>query len=182
MIEFVKHLDGIGEDIQRLSGLIREAVRTEADPGVRQHLEGLNALMEHAFGKVRETLPPAEQELRKVAEDMSQATTRLQKDIETLEQRLHEAEQAAAAVVPPAAPAFDPRLGQQLRDELLKRFGPGRPGVAPADVGEVAEMVSHEFTRSPEEPRPPSGSKTLPPRPGPKQAPPKTDDEWSLDG
>ena len=177
MIELVKHLPGVGEDVQRLSGLIRQACETETDPGVRAHLQGLNALMEHAFGKVKETLPAAEQDLNKSIADITATTTRVPKEIEEVEKRLAEADKALAQVAtPPAARAFDPRLGTQLRDDLLKRFGPAAPkaGAGRVDAGDVAEMESRAFSVSPI-------SVTMPPSPPPPPSPPKTEDDWPTD-
>lgn len=180
MIELVKHLSGIGEDVQRISGLVDRACETEADPGVRAHLQSLKALLQHAFGKVQETLPGAEQDLNKAAEEISASTARSQKVIEEVEQRLRE-RAAPHAALPPAAAAYDPRLGTQLRDDLLKRFGPVMPKAAgPTDAGDVTDLESRDFSvtfRRPTEPPPAIVPQPPAPPPPPRK---ESEDDWNV--
>lgn len=179
MFEWTKYLDSIGSDMQRLQVLLKRAIEREADPGLREHMRGLDNLLTSSFDRVKETLPAAEAKLNQDLASIQDAIPGMEKNIADAQKAIDEAVQAAAApqAVPAAVP-FDPKLGLQLRDELLKRFAPSEAELAP--VGEVAAMTSAEFKSDEPAPPPPPKAKTEPPRRKPKDTK-SSDENWSLD-
>ncbi|MGE3806223.1 MAG: hypothetical protein AB7K24_16265 [Gemmataceae bacterium] len=178
MIDGVQHLDDIGQDIERLRGLIQRALKEDVDPGVREQLEELHGALAHNFDQIKETLPAAQKQMQDDIAALQQAEKTSRQEIEELTKVLQQQAEAVAAAVPdlPVIIPFDPRLGLQLRDELLKRYAPAQPAHQPVRAGEVASMSSAEFDTAEDEAKPAHKPK---PAPSPK-AKPRSDD-WSID-
>ncbi|MGE3809827.1 MAG: hypothetical protein AB7K24_34615 [Gemmataceae bacterium] len=192
MRDALQHLDGIGEDFEHLRRLMQEAMQEDIDPGVREQLADLHDALGTCFGHIKETLPAAQAELHSECAALQAAAERLQREHDELVKQV-ETMGAAPPPGPPVSPAYDPRHGKRLRDELVERFGPRHAGTGVrtgTQEGDVAELSSGAFqsmadappvVQAPPPAKPKAADKPRPPaKPKPK-AFPEDSGEWTRD-
>jgi hypothetical protein len=127
------------EPLDKLAGALEQfyaqAQRAQdlADPATAQYLQSL-------VDQVRNNAGALTSEYRKASDGLQEQIAKSKEAAEDAKKKAaaakeaHAAAQAAAKKPPappkPAPPPIDPRLAHQLRQELMHRFAPAKPGQA----------------------------------------------------
>ena len=124
-------LGDLFNQIAQFTDRLEQASQSLESTKHRELYQRIVADLRLAKGKADELFPEIGKQLKDICEQQYQLTeetlTKIRSELASLEQSAPAAaKSAAAAAVKTSVPAIDPKLGMQLRDELLQRMFPGQ--------------------------------------------------------
>ena len=138
-----QELEQLGQNLERLRLRLLDKMHDTTDAEVR-------AQMQVAADRIQDGAIPFVKDYRKLQDDLDQRLLETKRKAEETLAKAEEAQQKIAEAEelakqppppPPAETLVDPKLGAQLRDELLDLFAP-RPEPAPnVDVGSLWSAI-----------------------------------------
>jgi predicted phage gp36 major capsid-like protein len=113
------------DEFRQFRGIIDRALAAPGDAAVKQHLQSVSATLDKTFAELQEAYPKAEAAINAQLAGVEQTAQETGAKLAGLKESIAAAAaqgDPAAGAAPPVAPP-DPQLGQQLRKEVLERFG-----------------------------------------------------------
>jgi hypothetical protein len=163
----------VHQDLQRLEGFTAHLLEQVQEPQRRKHLQQLLASFQTAFSDVQQAVPAAIAALDRQCAEGQDKIKACRARIEILRQRVQQSRQRKPAATPPAVPTpLHPLHGEQLRQEVLARFGDrSTPLSLPQQTGEVAAMDSTNWKATLEASEAVKPARPQPPTPSPEKTP-----------